>query len=130
MIEQQRPHEVGAPHLEPLVAVGGGGEADIVQHRAEVEHLVVELDAVGGGERCCELVAPLAVGRDDRRALVEQPPHFGCERSGRRIDEIAVHASAHQSGGSVVTESNARAFRTVSAAAVPAPKTAVVSAEL
>ena len=39
-------------------------------------------------------------------------------------------ASAHQSGGSVVTESNPRSSRTVSAAAALASKTAVVSAEL
>ncbi len=87
-----RPHDVGAAHLEPLVAVGGGGEADIVQHRAEVEHLVVELDAVGGGERRRELVAALAVGRDDRRALAEQPLHLGRERRDRWIDEIPAHA--------------------------------------
>ena len=92
MIEQQFAHEVGASHLEPLGAVGGWGEADVVQHRAEVEHLVVELDAVGDGERSRELVAPLAVGRDDRRALVEEPPHLGEERSGRWVAEITCHA--------------------------------------
>ena len=101
VIEQQCPHEVGAAHLEPLVAVGGWGEADVVQHRAEVEHLVVELDAVGGGERRRELVAALAVGRDDRRALVEQPLHLGGERSGRWVDEITAHAVTAYEGNAV-----------------------------
>ena len=63
-----------------------------MQHRAEVEHLVVELDAVGGGERGRELVAALAVGRDDRRALSEEPLHLGGERSSRCDDEITGHA--------------------------------------
>jgi hypothetical protein len=68
VIEQPCPHEVGAAHLEPLAAVSGRREADVVQHRAEVQHLVVELDAIDGGERGRELVAALTVGRDNGRA--------------------------------------------------------------
>ena len=92
VIEQECPNQVGAANLEPLAAVGDRGQADIVQQRAEVEHLVVELDAVSGGERSRKLVAPLAVGRDDRRALIEEPPHLGGERRRRRVDEITTHA--------------------------------------
>ena len=62
VIEQQCPHEVGAAHLEPLGAISGRGQPDVVQHRAQVEHLVVQLDAVDGGERSRELIAALAVG--------------------------------------------------------------------
>ena len=67
-----------------------------MQDRAEVEHLVVELDAVRGGERSRELIAALAVGGDDRRALVEEPPHLDTKRSGRRVDEITAHTGTGQ----------------------------------
>ena len=129
-IEQQRPHDVGAAHLEPLVAVGGGGEADVVQHRAEVEHLVVEFDAVGRGERRSELVAALAVGRDDRRALAEQPLHLGCERGGRWIDEITAHAVTAYEGNAAgvalprVTQTGAVARAADVAGVVQEPVTA------
>ena len=63
-----------------------------MQHRAEVEHLVVELDAVGGGERSRELVAALAVSDDNRCASIEQPAQLGDEHACRRVDEITAHA--------------------------------------
>ena len=88
MVEQQRPHQVGAAYLEPLAALGGGRQTDVVQHRAEVEHLVVEPHAVSGSERSCELIAALAVRGDDRRALVEETPHLGRQRRVRWIDDV------------------------------------------
>ena len=51
VLEQERPHPVGAAHLEPLAAIGRRRQADVVQDRADVEHLLVELDAVSSGER-------------------------------------------------------------------------------
>ncbi len=92
LIEQQLAHEVGAAHLEPLAAIGGRGEADVVKHRAEVEHLVVELDTVGGSERSRELIAALAVSDDDRCALVEQPAQLGDERRCGWVDQMTAHA--------------------------------------
>ena len=60
-ITQQRANRVGAAHLETLRARKSLGQADIVQHGADVHDLHVDVEPFGLGHERGELKAPFAV---------------------------------------------------------------------
>ena len=92
VVEQQRAHDVGPSHVEPLRAVVAPRQAEVVEERAEVEDLLVDLHPLCTRDQRRELVAAPAVAGQLAIALgVEQRPGLAGERRVGRRDQVIGH---------------------------------------
>ena len=92
VVEQQRADDVGPAHVEPLRAVVAPRQAEVVEERAEVEDLLVDLHPLGTRDQRGELVAAPAVAGQLAIALgVEQRPGLPGERRVGRRDQVIGH---------------------------------------
>jgi hypothetical protein len=92
MVEQQRADNVGPAHVEPLRTVVARREAEVMEERAEVEDLLVDLHRLRTRDQGGELVAAPAVAGQRAIALgVEQRRGLSGERRVGRRDQLVAH---------------------------------------
>ena len=69
-VAHHRPHGIRTAHLESFRPRKSRRETDVVEHRADVEHLEVDIEVLGISEERGKLEAALAMGRNVRIAAV------------------------------------------------------------